>query len=153
MRTPTGRVARLHACAARCCAIALLLVVSACGGGGNEDDSGAATASGTQTSDASGSRANAAALADNEVRITVDGGTDGNSVNSPFVEVTVCAPGGSDCQTIDHVLLDTGSYGLRIAASALGARLSALPAVKAPDGGALAECAGFVSGYTWGSVR
>lgn len=153
MRTSTGRVARIHACAARCCAIALLLVVSACGGGGNDADTAAAAAPGTQASDANGSTVNAAALADNEVKITVDGGTQGNSVNSPFVELTVCAPGSADCQTIDHVLLDTGSYGLRIVASALGSRLSSLPPVKAPGGNALAECAGFVSGYTWGSVR
>jgi hypothetical protein len=153
MQTLTRGVARLHDCAARCCAIALLLVVSACGGGGNDGDSISASGTETRTSDAGGSEANAAVLADNEVRITVDGGPDGNSVNSPFVEVTVCSPGGSDCQTIDHVLLDTGSYGLRIVASALGSRLSALPPVKAPDGNPLAECAGFVSGYTWGSVR
>jgi hypothetical protein len=153
MRTLIDRAARVRAGGARCCAIALLLLVSACGGGGDEADSGSATAAAPQTADASGSSTTAAALAPNAVKITVDGGTNGNSVNSPFVEVTVCAPGGSDCQTIDHVLLDTASYGLRIVASALGSQLSALPAARAPDGNALAECAGFVSGYTWGSVR
>jgi hypothetical protein len=64
----------------------------------------------------------------------------------------VCVPGSSTCQTIDHVLVDTGSYGLRLAASALNGSM-ALPAVTNADGAPLAECAGFVSGYAWGSVR
>jgi hypothetical protein len=61
-------------------------------------------------------------------------------------------PGSSTCRTIDHVMVDTGSYGLRLAASALDPQVK-LPAVTAPNGAPLAECAGFVSGFAWGSVR
>ncbi|GAB3762315.1 DUF3443 domain-containing protein [Ramlibacter monticola] len=88
----------------------------------------------------------------NVVTLVVDQGTDGSAINTPFVSVTLCVPGSSTCQTIDHVMVDTGSYGLRIAASALSASM-ALPAVAAPSGAPLAECAGFVSGFAWGGVH
>ncbi|NML44128.1 DUF3443 domain-containing protein [Ramlibacter sp. G-1-2-2] len=142
--------------AAACCALAVLLVLAACGGGGDATSTTSSTTSTSNpggTTTTSGTTTTPAVLASNQVAITVDGGTDGSAINSPFVQVTVCTPGSASCQTIGHILLDTGSYGLRIAASALGGQLSGLPVVKAPDGNALAECAGFVSGFTWGSVR
>src|SRR5579872_1335178 len=37
--------------------------------------------------------------------------------NGAFVSVNVCVPGTSTCQTIDDVLVDTGSFGLRILGS------------------------------------
>jgi hypothetical protein len=40
--------------------------------------------------------------------------------NKPCVQVTVCAPGTSQCQTVNDILLDTGSYGLRVFRQALG---------------------------------
>jgi hypothetical protein len=86
--------------------------------------------------------------------VTVDAGTDGSAINSPFVTVTVCQPGTTVCQDIDHVLVDTGSSGLRIAASALPSTLrDALPTVTAAGGEAAGQCAQFASGFTWGSVR
>ncbi|HEV7817033.1 MAG TPA: DUF3443 domain-containing protein, partial [Janthinobacterium sp.] len=89
----------------------------------------------------------------NVAAITVDNGPAGagGAINVPYVSVTVCRPGTSTCQTIDHVMLDTGSYGLRLIAP-LSASLG-LPAVTTPSGAAAAECGQFVSGYTWGSVR
>jgi hypothetical protein len=62
----------------------------------------------------------------------------------------VCRPGTTVCQTIDHVLLDTGSYGLRLVAP-LDSGL-ALPAVTSATGAPVGECGQFVSGYTWGAV-
>jgi hypothetical protein len=70
----------------------------------------------------------------------------------PFASVTVCAPGTGNCQTIDHVLVDTGSWGLRVFAAQLPASV-ALPQQTNASGGALAECMQFFDGYTWGSVR
>lgn len=76
-----------------------------------------------------------------------------NAVNSPFVSVTLCAPGStSQCQTIDHILVDTGSSGLRIISSVLSPSIT-LPSLAAPSGNSLAECARFADGYSWGSVR
>lgn len=67
--------------------------------------------------------------------------------NKPCVSVTVCAPGTSTCQTINDILLDTGSYGLRIFKQAL----TDLPL---PAAGALAECVQFGDGSSvWGAVQ
>jgi hypothetical protein len=88
----------------------------------------------------------------NVLPVTVDGGPAGatGQFNAPYVSVTVCRPGTTVCQTIDHVLLDTGSYGLRLIAP-LDAGL-ALPAVTSASGAPVGECGQFVSGYTWGAV-
>jgi hypothetical protein len=83
--------------------------------------------------------------------VSVDRGVNGNSFNMPFVTVTVCTPGTSVCQSVDHVLLDTGSYGLRLFASALSGL--SLPSVTNSSNDSIAECAQFVSGSMWGSVR
>lgn len=71
--------------------------------------------------------------------------------------VTVCAPGTSNCVTIDNVQVDTGSQGFRVLASQLPASL-ALPAVLATASagtvnGVSGECGVFGTGYTWGAVR
>jgi len=88
----------------------------------------------------------------NEMPLVLDSGPAGTSgaINVPFVSVTVCRPGTTVCQTIDHVLVDTGSFGLRLIAPLDGAL--ALPAVKTAAGATVGECGQFVSGYTWGSV-
>ena len=86
----------------------------------------------------------------NVLAITVNAGPAGNYANGAFASVTVCAPGTTTCQTIDGILVDTGSSGLRILSSALTA---ALPAQKAADGNPVVECLPFISGYTWGPVQ
>ncbi|MBN3811537.1 DUF3443 family protein [Paraburkholderia sp. Ac-20347] len=78
--------------------------------------------------------------------------------NVPLVSVTVCQPGSSgqkNCATIDNVLLDTGSFGLRLYASAIpAATLAALPIQRDDASGTnVAACGMFGSGYTWGSLR
>jgi hypothetical protein len=74
-------------------------------------------------------------------------------INVPFVSVTLCRPGTSICQTIDHILVDTGSYGLRvIAPDILGSEL-ALPAVTGATGTPVGECAQLFNGFLWGPVR
>ena len=61
----------------------------------------------------------------NTTEIVVDSGPSGFSLgaaNIPYVTVTVCAPGSpTGCVTIDHVFLDTGSYGLRLLKSKVAA--------------------------------
>ena len=70
--------------------------------------------------------------------------------NEPMVSVTVCAPGTSACQTINGILLDTGSYGLRIFKQALNGL--SLP-VETSQGGELAECQPYADGTAdWGPV-
>ncbi|MGN6316161.1 DUF3443 domain-containing protein [Trinickia sp.] len=118
-------------------------LIAACGGGGGGGTSGASSVSNTSTP--------APTLAANVAAITVDHGVAGVP-NMPFVSVTVCTPGSAICQTIDHVLVDTGSWGLRVFASQLPAAV-ALPQQTTAGGSPLAECMQFFDGYTWGSVR
>jgi hypothetical protein len=85
--------------------------------------------------------------AQNSVALSVDGGPAGIGGIYPdaaFASVTLCVPGTTNCQTIDHVLVDTGSYGLRVLKSAL-----TLPLAQE---GTLVECTQFVSSFTWGPV-
>jgi hypothetical protein len=70
-------------------------------------------------------------------------------VNQPLVSVTICVPGTAQCQTIDNLLLDTGSYGLRIFKSLINI---SLPAVSDPNGNTLAECVGYLTGSQWGPL-
>lgn len=91
----------------------------------------------------------------NSVTLTVNGSTCNNSINAgyidePCVNVTVCNPGTTTCQTINGILLDTGSYGLRIFKQALGS-LSLTQVASGP--GSLAECVEYADGSSdWGPV-
>jgi hypothetical protein len=86
----------------------------------------------------------------NVVPIVVNSGPANNYANGGFTTVTVCVPGTSTCQTIDGVLVDTGSSGLRIVSSVL---TIALPQQKATSGSPVAECLQFLGSYTWGPVQ
>lgn len=91
----------------------------------------------------------------NTAALAVDGGptVNGTSIGYPngaYATITVCTPGTTTCQTIDHVLVDTGSVGFRVLSSALGS--VALPGQNASDGNPLAECYVTPAGYAWGPV-
>ena len=134
------------------------LAASGCGGGG----SGGAGATAPVTAIAAPSTtANApsatttTSAAPNVATITIDAGPAGagGTVNMPFVSVTVCAPGNaSSCQTVDHILLDTGSSGLRLMASVLSNRAALTPQTRGSSG-PYVECAQFADSYAWGSVK
>jgi hypothetical protein len=90
----------------------------------------------------------------NRMNIMVDSGPAGatGQVNHAYVTVTVCTPGSkTHCATIDHVLLDTGSSGLRVVGSVLAAALTLSPEADA-QGQTLEECVTFGGGQTWGPV-
>lgn len=127
-----------------------LLVLAGCGGGSG----------GVVTSTSNNGSGNGGGQAANAVTMTVDAGPDpsaGYDVDTPFITVTVCAPGStSNCQVIDHVEVDTGSYGLRIISSVLNTSLaSALPAelVGATPSNPIVECTQFADGFSWGPVK
>jgi len=97
----------------------------------------------------------------NVVALVVDAGATGSNgspvgyVNGAFVTVTVCVPGTQSCQDIDHVLVDTGSSGLRLLANdgKAGGKLTLpLPALQNSAGDSVAECLQFLDGFTWGPV-
>ena len=136
-----SRIAKL------CGLAALLVLLAACGGHGGGSSSTPAPAPVVLT---------------NLATLTVDGGppvlaTGANpyiSDNLAFVSVTLCAPGTTTCQSIDHVQVDTGSVGLRIEQSVLSpALLAALPPQSDAGANPTGECYQYVGGYAFGSVR
>jgi hypothetical protein len=147
--------------------LALPIVAFACGGSGSGNHGGpGADAGGTNdggnagegggTNDDGGGTTGDGAIASgsNVASLIVDNGPPGagGSVDVPFVTLTVCVPGSTTCQTIDHVAVDTGSSGLRIMASVLQSSV-ALPQTMATTGSPLVECMMFGDGFTWGSVK
>jgi hypothetical protein len=111
----------------------VLLFAAACGGGSSSHNNSTApppTGSNVQP-------------------ITVYSGPAGNYGNGAFTSVTVCMPSSSNCETIDGILVDTGSTGLRILSSALTLSLPQ----QMSSGNPVLECYAFVSGYTWGYVE
>lgn len=128
---------------ARYFALALLvLFLAACGGGGTSGSAPAPTPTPITPS------------APNVVGVSVDTGPIGTgyNVNRLYVQVTLCRPTSGDCQTIDHVLLDTGSIGLRLLSSALKPSLT-LERLKASSGFPLLNCAQFVDNtFAWGPL-
>ncbi len=99
----------------------------------------------------------------NAVQLTVDNGPasfTGYNVNRLFTSVTICESSSTaHCQTIDHVLVDTGSTGLRLLYTALDHTLNLNPvAAIAPlqptlSGQPLLNCVQFADGsYAFGST-
>jgi hypothetical protein len=118
------------------------LFLLACGGGGGGGSGSSPTPTPPQP-------------VQNAQTIVIDSGPSAasGSINSPYVTITVCQPGSTtQCQTIDHILVDTGSSGLRIISSVLASNMT-LPSVTNASGNPLAECARFADGYSWGSVK
>jgi hypothetical protein len=139
-----------------------LCVLAGCGGGGGGSPSGATTSSGSSTSSSGSSSSSSSSgvsgsSGSNVVTVTVDAGppaADGGTFNIPYTSVTVCQPGTTTCATITNVLVDTGSYGLRIMASALQAAGLTQSDLPDPNNAAntLAECLPFADGYAWGPL-
>jgi len=156
-------------------AFIVCLVVASCGGGGSSSSSnnfsngGSTIAQQVAACEATLPQLQTTGLASNEASVIVDAGPCAygvplgspqgtapfvfivGAVNAPYTSVTVCAPGTTTCQTIDHVLVDTGSFGLRLMSSVLNSNM-ALPAVQV-SGAPLFECGQFAEGYLWGAVR
>jgi hypothetical protein len=87
----------------------------------------------------------------NVATVSINGGPTGDYQNGAFTSVTVCVPGSTtQCQTIGGILVDTGSYGLRILSQAL---TLTLPQQNDNSGNPILECAQFGSGFAWGPVQ
>ena len=86
----------------------------------------------------------------NSVPLAVNAGPANNDVNVPLASVTICIPGTSNCQTIQNVLVDTGSYGLRVLSTQVTIPLTNS---LSTNGNPLGECVMFADGsFLWGSV-
>jgi hypothetical protein len=137
------------------------LALQACGGGGNS--SVTTIICQTANCQATGVEANlpyAFVQQANNLAVTVDAGPGSTfslgQANILYATVTICVPGDrTNCQTIDHLQVDTGSVGLRVLASKV--KQLALPPVAltidASTGNVKArawECYPFVIGGLWG---
>jgi hypothetical protein len=126
---------------------AILLLV-ACSGGGDSSSSSPARNS-SQPVDGFVSTT----IAPNGITFVV-GSTASGGVNISNVSVTICQPGTTICQTINNILLDTGSTGLRILSSALSSATNPLQLnTQTYNGSPVLECASFRSGSTWGPIK
>ena len=122
-------------------------LVAACGGGGSDSlSNGAGGPIVTTPAPSPGGSSNVLA-------VVVDSGPAGNSVNRLYASVTVCQPGSTTiCQTIDHVLVDNGSTGLRLLSGVLSPALN-LTRLTGNSGLPLLNCAQFVDNtFAWGPV-
>lgn len=142
------------------------VLIAGCGGGGGSTVGGSSSSQSSSSGGSGstgGSGGNPPPTATNVLSVVADSGpTDPadpsagpiQTVNTPFVSVTICAPGTANCQTIDHISVDTGSVGLRVVASVLSSSVAnALTTVMDTQGRPLAECLPFADGYSWGSVK
>lgn len=111
--------------------VVALLASVACGGGGSNNSGGGNTP------------------VNNVQPVNSTLGVTGNYADGLFTSVTVCVPGTANCQAITNVLVDTGSYGLRL----IGPQVNiSLPQAKDTSGNALGECTQYQDSFTWGPV-
>lgn len=91
---------------------------------------------------------------DNRLPITVGKGLDASpdalfDINIPTVSLVVCLPGNASlCRRIDHILLDTGSSGLRIFRNVLPFD----PPPLSWEGRSVYECLPFGTANLWGQL-
>jgi len=122
-----------------------LFAYNNCGKNGFEN----AVPTGNDTTVATGSNASPLPIAGTESNVVAINLGCGY-INEPCVSVTICTPGTSTCQTIPNVLLDTGSYGLRLFSSVVSVGLTSATIA----GGTMAECVSYADGTSqWGPVK
>ncbi|MEY2860180.1 MAG: hypothetical protein RL392_638, partial [Pseudomonadota bacterium] len=126
-----------------CLAVCMPLLLAGCGGGDGSNTNSAVIG--------------ASIPGDNVIPLTVDSGPAGAGpqANRLYTSVTLCQPGTSvststsNCQIIDHVLVDTGSIGLRLIASQVSSALN-LQATTSP---VTVACQQFLdNSFAWGPV-
>ena len=135
------------------CGMALLL--ASCGGG--DSTTTTVTGTGLNSLGLSPSVATQFTQTTNNLRVVVEDGPHGfqlsANANILYATVTVCNPlNPTNCTTIDHVQVDTGSVGLRVLASKVQSlNLPAVQLSASPVSNAW-ECFPFVIGGLWGQV-
>jgi hypothetical protein len=125
-------------------ALASVAVLAGCGGGSGSNST-------TSTSGSGGNSGGGSTAVNNSAPLVVDAGPPAavsaglvadNDI--AFTTITVCVPGTSSCQNIDHVQVDTGSEGLRLPTGLL--------TVSLPQQSTF-ECLGFADGtFVWGPL-
>jgi hypothetical protein len=122
-------------------AAALSMYLCACGGGGSSSSGGTTTPVITAVN--------------NVQPVAVDSGPtlNGQPIGANdglFTTVTICVPGTSTCQSIDHVLVDTGSTGLRLVSANIALTL---PFVTDSANNPIGNCIQYAdTTYQWGPL-
>ena len=115
------------------------------GGGGNTQSSNGSNGQNTTVASAFSGAANAH-------RISVKSFAPSPRANTLLTSVTLCSPGGGNCQTIDNILVDTGSTGLRIMESVIDGNLGLSGVTSGGD--VVHECVSFADNtLLWGPVK
>jgi hypothetical protein len=133
-----------------------VLILAGCGGGGGGygggGGGGGGGGEGPQVIATAGPPNVEPLIVDQGPPALVNANPSQTSVNVPYVSVRVCIPGmtgAGNCQTVDHIQVDTGSSGLRILSSALTITLpTAMGSLAQPQ----VECLPFADGSAWGSI-
>ncbi|MDD3265597.1 MAG: DUF3443 family protein [Burkholderiales bacterium] len=86
-----------------------------------------------------------------QIPISIGAGLNGDGINTMYVSITLCTnSAGTNCQTIDNIILDTGSFGLKINKSALPESfVLQMPRVTTTDDQMVYACNTFGSGYVF----
>jgi hypothetical protein len=139
--------------------LAAAVLLASCGGGGGGSTS---SGSGGSTGGGGGGTTTTTTLT-NYATVTVDqgpaalqSGPNGyTQSNVAYVTITLCAPGSTtNCQTIDHIQVDTGSVGLRVFNSVLNpSLLAAMTSETDNSNNPVGECFQYIDGYVFGSVK
>ncbi|MBV9145068.1 MAG: DUF3443 family protein, partial [Acidobacteria bacterium] len=132
--------------------IALAVLAAACGGGGSSTST-------TTTTGGSGGGGGGSTVA-NSVTMMVDAGpaellaANQEDEDLAFISVQICAPGSTtNCQTLDHVQVDTGSQGLRVASEIVNSTLMAALQQQTSGSNSVSECVSFGDmSFIWGPV-
>ena len=125
-------------------AIASIAILAGCGGGSGSSSS-STTGSGSSGSGSGSTTVNNTAplIIDEGPAAAIAAGVADNDI--AFTTITVCVPGTSSCQTIDHVQVDTGSEGLRLPTAVL--------TTVSLTQQTTFECLGFADGsFVWGPL-
>ena len=152
-----NRKTKRHNILTFCTFVAFATVFSSCfggsGGGSAAPDTNAGSSCSLPTTAGSG------IVSGSNVMVVGVGTTSvcSGNVNIPCTSVTVCQVGSvAKCNTISDILVDTGSFGLRIFSQAFTGSLSPpsanLTQVNDASAHAVAECAQFGSAVDWGPV-
>lgn len=119
--------------------VLMTCILAACGGGSSNNTNSNSTPSPTQ-----GSNNNI-----NAIPVTVSTGDQHNYLNGLYGSIVVCNSSNL-CTTVNNVIFDTGSIGVRLVKSALP--VGFLTPDSDGNGGTYSNCGVFASGYTWGDV-
>ena len=129
----------------------LSFLLSACGGGGGNSSSNSSGSSVTSTTNNNPNNTTTVVNTSvNAIPIVANGGISGGYINAMMGSVTICQPNTQNCYTVNNVLFDTGSEGVRVLASALPNNF--LTPITTANAGSEDECAAFADGVTFGDV-